>query len=586
MNPYTNLGKKNFWKTGVVESLEDLSLIHRAKWKISKNDIIVTMGSCFAQHVRDFLKKAGFNVPYFDNSNNVKSINFSANYGNVYTVRQALQLMREVNGSQKRSETVYEVEKKFIDPFRPNVFSSKFITKKNLILNRMHHLKAVRNAFTNLDIFILTLGLTEAWEIKKCESILPIAPGILGGKYNKDKYLFKNFSYEEIQNDLLELIKEILKIRNNKKFKLLLTVSPVPLTATAEDRHILVSNIASKSILRSISEYFYKNFDFIDYFPSYEIITNPLTIRSNYLENFRSVSNNAVKNVMNLFINSYLENSNKEKSIQYNIDKKDLDCEEALIDGVGDIHYNSNSISNFLFFGNSHLGTLINALPSSIKNISLFVPTNFLINDPILNINDQKFQKFIFNNIKYKDIEFHKSNIVVIVGNYLMGDGIIRCFGNLQAGFFGCKGSEISPSINDTYDIDFLNNIFEKKIVSSIRHIQKIDNLNFFKKVIYIASPDFPEKVARFRLGDRFVDSLYYNNLKKIYFSKFIKITKDLIPNVKLIFHENITTNSKTGFLKDKYANSSKIWDIHPLKDFYIDSGAYGKLLSFLNNTL
>ena len=102
MNPYEGLPKSSFWRSGVVED-NKFENIHTPKWGIDTSDCIVTMGSCFAQHVGKTLKTSGFNVPYFDNAEGVKSKFYNANYGNIYTVRQAVQLLRESNGRFPRT---------------------------------------------------------------------------------------------------------------------------------------------------------------------------------------------------------------------------------------------------------------------------------------------------------------------------------------------------------------------------------------------------------------------------------------------------------------------------------------------------
>ncbi|MBU3537078.1 GSCFA domain-containing protein, partial [Alkalihalobacillus clausii] len=57
----------------------------------------------------------------------------------------------------------------------------------------------------------------------------------------------------------------------NPALKILLTVSPVPLIATYENQHVLVSNTISKSILRVSANEISKKYDFVEYFPSFEI---------------------------------------------------------------------------------------------------------------------------------------------------------------------------------------------------------------------------------------------------------------------------------------------------------------------------
>jgi hypothetical protein len=75
----------------------------------------------------------------------------------------------------------------------------------------------------------------------------------------------------------------------------------VPLTATMSGNHVLIATIESKSILRSVAGHLSKIFDFVDYFPSYEIINSP-PFRGTFFESTqRNVNKIGVNHVMNQF---------------------------------------------------------------------------------------------------------------------------------------------------------------------------------------------------------------------------------------------------------------------------------------------
>ena len=60
-NPYESLGEKSFWKTAVAnKSMYDISELWDPKFKIGKEQKVVTFGSCFAQHIGKALKKRDF----------------------------------------------------------------------------------------------------------------------------------------------------------------------------------------------------------------------------------------------------------------------------------------------------------------------------------------------------------------------------------------------------------------------------------------------------------------------------------------------------------------------------------------------
>jgi hypothetical protein len=315
MHPYKNLPDYCFWNKSVVNiPFSNVDPIINPKFQISMQNKIATAGSCFAQHLARHLSANGFN--YFctelghevisqDLKNQFNYGIFSARYGNLYTTKQLLQLIQRAYGTFKPIETIWNESKNnsFIDPLRPLIQPNGFFSYDELIHDREIHLKNVRLLFENLDYFIFTLGLTEAWVSKEDGTVFPICPGVAGGNFDADKYVFINYKVDEIVDDFLNF-QEILK-SVNPNAKIILTVSPVPLIATAENKHVLVSTTLSKSILRVAAENISNNSTTVDYFPSYEIITGNFN-RGNYFgPDLRSITEEGVAHVMRLFLKHY-----------------------------------------------------------------------------------------------------------------------------------------------------------------------------------------------------------------------------------------------------------------------------------------
>ena len=210
------------------------------------------------------------------------------------------------------------------------------LTLEEVIEHRAFHISRVRELFKRLDLFIFTLGSTEMWIHKDSGTVYPTAPGTLLGNFDQSVYEFKNAQFQEIISDFNLFQKVLLKIRGGNEFNCLLTVSPVPLTATASEKHILSANAYSKSILRSVAGQLSTNQPHIDYFPSYEIVTNPRMHSTTFADNLRSVRGEAVDTVMRHFfaehqvLNSNISNNNSNqmaaKSSEY------PQCEEELIE--------------------------------------------------------------------------------------------------------------------------------------------------------------------------------------------------------------------------------------------------------------
>jgi hypothetical protein len=126
---------------------------------------------------------------------------------------------------------------------------------------------------------------------------------VIAGTFDPAKYRFKNLSHEETLSDFRKVHKLLTRI--NPALKTLLTVSPVPLTATAAGHHVLQATTYSKSVLRAVCGILTEDADTIDYFPSYEIITAPFAKGAFFEENMRSVTPEGVATVMRIFFSEH-----------------------------------------------------------------------------------------------------------------------------------------------------------------------------------------------------------------------------------------------------------------------------------------
>jgi len=149
-----------------------------------------------------------------------------------------------------------------------------------------------------LDIFVFTLGLTETWISTLDGAAFPVCPGTVAGEFDPARHTYVNFSVSDVASDLELFVSSLRQV--NPTAKLILTVSPVPLAATAEDRSVLASTTYSKSVLRCAAEQA-SRLDGVDYFPSFEIITGPQARGRFFAKDLRSVTEEGVAQVMNLF---------------------------------------------------------------------------------------------------------------------------------------------------------------------------------------------------------------------------------------------------------------------------------------------
>ncbi|MDZ4842748.1 MAG: GSCFA domain-containing protein [Hyphomicrobium aestuarii] len=230
---------------------------------------------------------------------------FSARYGNIYTPRQLLQLFQRSYGMFEPSDRSWRGPNgRLVCPFRPQVEPDGFSSTTALHADNEKHEEAVRRVFEESDVFIFTLGLTEGWLSQADGAVVPLAPGVAGQPVSDVEYQFHNFTVVEMIDDMRKFITMLRTV--NSHVCIILTVSPVPLIATYEKRHVLVSTIYSKSALRVVAEIVSSEFPFISYFPSYEIVTGHHHAYSFFEPDLRSIKPQGVQHVMSLFKKHYL----------------------------------------------------------------------------------------------------------------------------------------------------------------------------------------------------------------------------------------------------------------------------------------
>ena len=313
-NPYFGKPSRQFWKNEPAIFEPTLfDPVGPTSFRIDRDEPVVTAGSCFAQHVAKRLSSSGFHFlvterahpiipPQVAASHHYGS--FSARYGNVYTARQLKQLLQRAYGEFEPVESAWTSRVgAYLDPFRPRIEPRGFVSRAELEANRAIHLAAVRAAVEQMSVFVYTLGLTEAWIDKRDGATFPLAPGVAGGAFDEALFAFKNFTVADVIQDMQWSI-DFIRARNPAA-KLILTVSPVPLNATALDRHVFTATTYSKAVLRVAAEALAAGNPLCDYFPSYEIITSPYSRGRYFGEDCRAIEDAGVDHVMSLFFKHY-----------------------------------------------------------------------------------------------------------------------------------------------------------------------------------------------------------------------------------------------------------------------------------------
>ncbi|SMD04209.1 GSCFA domain-containing protein [Primorskyibacter flagellatus] len=351
-NPYSSQPPKSFWRSAVAEpGLYRMSDLWTPAFSLPANARFATYGSCFAQHISRALQTRDLNWVNAEPAPGKTSAALAAkyNYGvysartaNIYTAR-ALETWIELAEDPKltKSIEIWQDGTRFRDSLRPLIEPDGFASREEAHTMLRSTAKACRRSIEDAEVLVFTMGLTEGFEHAETGQPYALCPGTVAGQFDVDLHVFRNYGFTEILASMNAAITGMRRI--NPEIKLLLTVSPVPLTATASQDHVLVATTYSKSVLRAVAGELARNDPSIDYFPSYEIISAPPARGQFFEPNMRSVSPYGVSLVMEHFFRGLdLSEPAKDHSPDPSVERRisaekemeaeDLACEELLLE--------------------------------------------------------------------------------------------------------------------------------------------------------------------------------------------------------------------------------------------------------------
>lgn len=354
-NPYRHIPARGFWRSAVAEpGLFGFSDLWKSAWTLPKDAVFATFGSCFAQHISRALMTRKMNwlnaepAPGRTPPDLAKRYNygvFSARTGNIYTAAQLLIWARLASG-ERGAESVElwtDGDGRVHDMLRPKIEPQGFENVEEAQASLLSTARAFARCITEADVFVFTLGLTEGWVNTRSGHSYSICPGTGVGTFDPEVHAFRNYTYPEIMRDL-DLALEIMW-RMNPGLRVLLTVSPVPLVATASGEHVLVATQYSKSVLRAVAGDMARSHDAVDYFPSYEIIAAPPTRAAFFEPNMRGIAQDGVDLVMRHFFagldlsapaHGPDRTSATESESEAEMAREDLVCEEMILEKFND----------------------------------------------------------------------------------------------------------------------------------------------------------------------------------------------------------------------------------------------------------
>jgi hypothetical protein len=217
---------------------------------VGKDTKLVAFGSCFASNISNYLHKRGYNVLTKRES---KSYVTTMGDGivNTFAILQQFKwawLNHVPKGSFWHG---YEAEEFGYDD------EIRLQTKA---------------LFDEADVFIITLGLSEIWYDEPTGEVFWRA--VPEDKYDAKRHKFRVSTVEENKRNILEIHSLIRRFRPDAK--IVITVSPIPLTATFRPVTCISANAVSKAVLRVAVDEVIREVQPKDsnlfYFPSYDVV--------------------------------------------------------------------------------------------------------------------------------------------------------------------------------------------------------------------------------------------------------------------------------------------------------------------------
>ncbi|MEK9673592.1 MAG: GSCFA domain-containing protein [Rhodospirillaceae bacterium] len=295
--------------------LGDVLPIAREQPFIERSTKIGSAGSCFAVEIARFLMGHGFNYlapeTSFDPETGVimmgtsrinPEIQFSCRWGILFNTPSFTQIVENAFGVHALPEILIahtEGEEQFyIDPYREGI---AFPSPAAYRAERDRHLANTRDVFTQADVFVITLGLNEAWRFIPDGTYIsrnPRNPALTGFLDHRTLTVQENVDYLQRFIDVVRA--------HNPGLKLIVTVSPVPFMATgrADEYHVVTANTHSKAVLRVAAQEIVERNRDVYYFPSYEVVT--VCSPDIWTEDQRHIHGDAVARVMKTFAEMFM----------------------------------------------------------------------------------------------------------------------------------------------------------------------------------------------------------------------------------------------------------------------------------------
>ena len=287
---------------------------HRPRFQMNKGNCVFTIGSCFAREIEFALMPLGVKLAlqgkgverkYFaswqedDDAPGASQI-YAGVFNKYTTASIAHDVRRTILDEHYENEGLIELDTdRWFDPHSSGL---KLLRKEIALANRARvatGMAMIRTA----DVVVITLGQTEGWLDEATGLAMNGHPGPLWLRKYSNRFSFIEHSFRE-SLEQIEATIALIREHCNPDMKFVLTVSPIPFAATFRPQDVMVAHTATKAKLRTIADEVSAAHDFVDYFPSFEMVTN--TPRDLAWEDDQlHVRRKMVDHIMRIFVAAY-----------------------------------------------------------------------------------------------------------------------------------------------------------------------------------------------------------------------------------------------------------------------------------------
>ena len=302
--------------------LRDWGVFHRApnmmvpdRKLLGPDTTLFAMGSCFALELRTAMMKRGL-VVYpdymsvsYDPTAQVYDkipVRYALQHFDTFTMRQEFERAFGLWPDRARSfckvtgayvNQLLNATEVYQDPTRKMIYGKTPEALRDLS-DRID--TAVREGIERAEVFVLTLGLTEAWQHRETGRYLCTPPGAgYGGA--EELGSFQLTTFEQNRDNMRAILDQLFARYPDKQ--VVLSVSPVHLERTYAPVDVGTASTESKSILRAVAGELSRAYPNVTYFPSYEMAAFwrvPV-----FIEDGRHVRQDFADRVVSAFISAF-----------------------------------------------------------------------------------------------------------------------------------------------------------------------------------------------------------------------------------------------------------------------------------------